>query len=81
MQTKLNFSIFTFTQFIVLLYCTYQMTSLSSPSLTTLDFTVNEIMELLQSLDDTKAMGIDSINPKVLKHCAASLSYPIYKLF
>ena len=57
------------------------MTSLSSPSLTTLDFTVNEIMELLQSLDDTKAMGIDSINPKVLKHCAASLSYPIYKLF
>ena len=58
----------------------FEMTS-SSPSLTTLDFTVNEIMELLQSIDDTKAMGIDSINPKVLKHCAASLSYPIYKLF
>ena len=40
------------------------MTSSSSPSLTTLNFTVNEIMELLQPLDDTKTMGIDSINPK-----------------
>ena len=36
-----------------------------------------EIFEALVSLDSNKAMGIDIINPKILKICATSLCEPI----
>ena len=40
-----------------------------------------DIFKILASLDPSKAMGIDSIGPRILKHCATSLCSPITTLF
>ena len=46
-------------------------------------FTITEadVFETLSQLDTSKAVGIDGIGPKILKHCAASLSHPLCHLF
>ena len=44
-------------------------------------FSPTEVWASLSSLDCGKAHGIDNLNPKVLKHCAESLSVPIFHLF
>ena len=35
----------------------------------------------LSQLSPNKATGINTINPKVLKHCASSLNHPLFHLF
>ena len=40
----------------------------------------SEVFELLSSLDPTKSLGNDGISPKVLNHCATSLTEPITHL-
>ena len=40
----------------------------------------SEVFELLSSLDPTKSLGNDGISPKVLKHCATSLTEPLTHL-
>ena len=44
-------------------------------------FSVNEVYVALSSLDSSKACGDDGIPGRVLKHCAGSLSYPLWLLF
>ena len=44
-------------------------------------FTPYDILDILSSLDLNKAMGIDHLSPKVLRHCAPALHLPIYHLF
>ena len=44
-------------------------------------FSVNEVYVALSSLDVSKACGDDGIPGRVLKHCAGSLSYPLWLLF
>ena len=44
-------------------------------------FSVNEVYVALSSLDASKACGDDGIPGRVLKHCAGSLSYPLWLLF
>ena len=53
------------------------------PPATISDITISEsdVYEALHSLNPAKAMGIDGIGPKVLKHCALSLYQPIHYLF
>ena len=41
----------------------------------------DEVFEALTGLDPNKAMGIDNINPKILKYCASALVQPIHHLF
>ena len=54
-----------------------------SDSSTLSDIGISEldVYESLSSLDITKAMGIDGIGPRVLKHCALALYKPIHHLF
>ena len=40
-----------------------------------------EVFEALSSLDTTKAMGVDGIGPKILKHCTLALFKPLHHLF
>ena len=56
---------------------------LPQPHSTLSDITITEsdVYEGLISLNAVKAMGIDSIGPKVLKHCALALFKPIHHLF
>jgi len=64
-------------------------TDLSHPStthtpgnmLSNISFTSQDVFDILVSLDPNKAMGTDSISPKVLKHCADLLCVPIQHLF
>jgi len=44
-------------------------------------FTEEEVFSVLSQLDPNKATGIDSISPKILKYCAASLTHPLCHLF
>ena len=44
-------------------------------------FTVSEVYEALASLNPNKAMGIDSIGPRILRACAAALATPLCYLF
>ena len=44
-------------------------------------FSESDVFTALQSLDPSKAMGIDGIGPRVLKHCAPALYEPIFDLF
>ena len=39
------------------------------------------MFDALSSLDSSKAMGIDEVGPKILKHCALALYKPIHHLF
>ena len=41
----------------------------------------SDVYNALSSLSPTKAMGIDAIGPKLLKHCALALYKPIHHLF
>jgi len=41
----------------------------------------SEAYNVLVTLDPTKAMGIDSTGPKLLKHCALALFQSLYHLF
>ena len=41
----------------------------------------SEVYNILVTLNPTKAMGIDSIGPKLLKHCALALFQLLYHLF
>ena len=47
----------------------------------TISFSVTDVFNHLSTLDTTKATGIDSISPKLLKNCASSLSIPVHTLF
>ena len=40
-----------------------------------------EVYHILSSLNPSKAMGIDSIDPKILKYCACTLCSPVSVLF
>ena len=44
-------------------------------------FVLDHILNELSLLDTSKAMGIDNISPKILKHCAPALYLPIHHLF
>lgn len=46
-----------------------------------LEFTVEQVSKKLQSLNPSKAPGIDSIHPRVLKECHAELSRVLVTLF
>ena len=56
---------------------------LLSPEVTLSDIVISEsdVYSALNSLDPSKAMGIDDIGPKILKHCALALYQPVYHLF
>ena len=41
----------------------------------------SEVFNALSSLDPSKAMGIDGIGPKILKHCAIAIFKQIHHLF
>ena len=47
----------------------------------TLVFNEDEVYSALSQLDPNKATGIDKISPRVLKHCASSLTRPLCHLF
>ena len=49
--------------------------------LNSLDFSKDEVYSALNQLDPSKATGIDTISPKVLKYCASSLTRPLCHLF
>ena len=53
------------------------------PPSTISDITISEsdIYVAMTSLNPTKAMGIDGIGPKLLKHCALALYQPLHHLF
>ena len=57
--------------------------SQSENNLRTIDISISEVFEAMNSLDPNKlkAMGIDKISPKVLKYCATSLCEPITYLY
>ena len=59
------------------------LVNLPTPNLTLSDISVSEldVFSALSSLNSTKAMGIDGIGPKLLKHCALALYKPIHHLF
>jgi len=50
-------------------------------SLCSLTITEADVFEVLSQLGTSKAIGIDGIGPKILKHCATSLSRPLCHLF
>ena len=43
--------------------------------------TEDEVLQVLSSLDPSKAAGYDKIGPKLLKHCALALYQPLHHLF
>ena len=51
------------------------------PCLSDITITEADVYEGLASLNPMKAMGIDGIGPKLLKHCAIALYKPIHHLF
>ena len=56
---------------------------LATPLSTLSDIGISEldVFDALSSLDSSKAMGIDEVGPKILKHCALALYKPIHHLF
>ena len=56
---------------------------LSMPPSTISDITISEsdVYDAMTSLNPTKAMGIDGIGPRLLKHCALALYQPLHHLF
>ena len=49
-------------------------------SLAEIDIKQDEVRDTLASLNKNKAQGPDKIPPYLLKHCANSLSYPLWKI-
>ena len=56
---------------------------LPMPPSTISDITISEsdVYDAMTSLNPTKAMGIDGIGPKLLKHCALALYQSLHHLF
>ena len=46
-----------------------------------LDFTIDDVLKILNELRSNKSPGPDRIHLCVLKECAASLALPVYLLF
>ena len=46
-----------------------------------IEFSADRIKSILNAIDINKAQGPDTINRAVLKHCLASLAYPLTKMF
>jgi hypothetical protein len=46
-----------------------------------IDFTVSEVSVFLRNINANKAQGPDGVHGRILKNCAATLSYPLAKLF
>ena len=49
--------------------------------LESIEFSSSDIYQALSSLNPSKSMGPDGINPRVLKSCACALSDPLFHLF
>ena len=45
-----------------------------------IDIKQDEVRDILASLNKNKTQGPDKIPPYLLKHCANSLSYPLWKI-
>ena len=52
-----------------------------SDSLSDITVTIEDVYQALTSLQPNKASGPDSIGPRILKNCAASLATPLCHLF
>ena len=64
-------------------FCIPPVSELPLPAQSCDDFVISEadVFQALSNLDPNKAMGCDSISPRVLKHCALALTTPFYHLF
>jgi len=59
-----------------------QVNPISDPGeIDSLVFNEDEVYSALSQLDSNKATGLDTISPKILKHCASSLTRPLWHLF
>jgi len=56
-------------------------TNTLSSEIATLMFSEEEVYSVLTQLDPNKVTGIDTISPRILKHCASSLTRPLCHLF
>ena len=56
-------------------------TNTLSSEIDTLIFSEEEVYCALIQLDPNKATGIDTISPRILKHCASSLTHPLCHLY
>ena len=70
----------------VFTHSSYKLPSLADlPAVETVLSTINisslDVFQALCNLDPSKASGIDSINPALLKYCVESLTIPIQYLF
>ncbi len=45
------------------------------------DISIVDVANKLHDLDDTKAMGVDGIHPRVLSNCSASFAFPLTLVF
>ena len=52
-----------------------------SKSLSVIEISESDIMEVLKHLDPSKAHGPDSIGPNILKYCSSALCVPLLHLF
>ena len=59
----------------------YTNTTPLPSGINTIVFSEDEVYSALNQLDPNKATGIDTISPKILKHCALSLTRPLCHLF
>ena len=55
--------------------------STSETTLSSLNFSAEDVLGILSSLDTSKAMGIDGLGPKLLKFCSLALYEPLFHLF
>ena len=53
----------------------------ASQFLDNVNFSQNDILQLLLKINACKSPGPDNIHPRVLKECAAELSLPLFVLF
>jgi hypothetical protein len=49
--------------------------------LNNINITEADVVDLLNTLDISKAIGPDGISPRILKERASILRYPLYKIF
>ena len=56
-------------------------TTITTGPLSSLQINPLDTLEALESLDGSKAMGVDGISPKVLKRCALAIYEPVTHLF
>lgn len=64
-------------------YCLPPIETLPLPPVTIDNVSISQldVLNALESLDASKAMGIDGIPPKLLKHCSLALYIPVHHLF